>query len=238
MASARLINNVFVSRRTRRIAWSPVSYLQVVLTPLMLVAATVVGAMAGPLEDVVAAAERGDYATVTWLLRPLAENGNATAQTNLGFMYDNARGVPQDLAEAIKWFRLGALQGDAIAQYNLGAMYANGRGVSADYVQAANWYLLSAEQNYPWAQFYLGFFFTNGYGVPKNLIMAHMWFSLAAVSHFDPPVGSLQPLDENVRRGLIRLATGARTKIESAMNSDQIAEAQRRTREWKPRQRP
>ena len=40
-------------------------------------------------------------------------------------MYDNGRGVPQDDAEAVRWYRLAAEQGDAKAQYNLGEMYSN-----------------------------------------------------------------------------------------------------------------
>ncbi len=38
-------------------------------------------------------------------------------------MYDNGQGVPQDYAEAVKWYRLAAEQGYAYAQYNLGVMY-------------------------------------------------------------------------------------------------------------------
>ena len=53
------------------------------------------------------------------------------AQSILGVMYANGRGVPQDYAEAVKWYRLAADQGDAEAQHNLGVMYASGEGVSA-----------------------------------------------------------------------------------------------------------
>ena len=57
--------------------------------------------MAGPLEDGYAALERGDYATAIQMLRPLAEQGDAWAQYNLGFMYRNGHGVPRDYAEAV-----------------------------------------------------------------------------------------------------------------------------------------
>ena len=43
-----------------------------------------------------------------------------------------AEGVPQNYAEALKWYRLAADQGDADAQYNLGVMYANGQGRAAE----------------------------------------------------------------------------------------------------------
>ena len=42
---------------------------------------------AGPIEDGIAAYRGGDYATALRILRPLAEQGNAAAQFNLGSMY-------------------------------------------------------------------------------------------------------------------------------------------------------
>ena len=60
-------------------------------------------------------------------LRVRAEAGDAEAQYNLGFMYHNGGlGVPQDSAEAVRWYRLAADQGDANAQFNLAAMYGSG----------------------------------------------------------------------------------------------------------------
>ena len=66
------------------------------------------------------------------------------------------QGVPQDYAEAVKWYRLAAEQGDAVAQYNLGVMYDNGQGVPQDYAEAVKWYRLAAEQGYAHAQRNLG----------------------------------------------------------------------------------
>ena len=63
--------------------------------------------------------------------RHAAEQGDADAQSTLGFMYENGRGVPQDDAEAVRWYRLAAEQGNSLAQNNLGFMYGNGRGVPA-----------------------------------------------------------------------------------------------------------
>ncbi len=77
-------------------------------------------------------------------LRVLAEQGRYGAQYNLGFMYSNGQGVPQDAAEAVKWYRKAAEQGDADAQNNLGVMYDKGRSVTQNYVQAHMWYNLAA----------------------------------------------------------------------------------------------
>ena len=99
---------------------------------------------AGPFEDGFAAAERGDYATAFKLWRPLADQGDASAQFNLGIMYAQGEGVPQDYVQAHKWYRKAADQGDADAQFNLGIMYAQGEGVPQDYVQAHKWWNLAA----------------------------------------------------------------------------------------------
>ncbi|HHF3780583.1 TPA: tetratricopeptide repeat protein, partial [Haemophilus influenzae] len=76
--------------------------------------------------------EQSDYQTAFKLWLPLAEQGNASVQFNLGLMYSKGQGVKQDDFEAVKWYRKAAEQGHAKAQYNLGNMYANGRGVKQD----------------------------------------------------------------------------------------------------------
>ena len=58
-----------------------------------------------------------------------AEQGDASAQFNLGQMYKDGEGVPKDLAEAAKWWRKAAGQGHADAQFELGYAYKRGRGI-------------------------------------------------------------------------------------------------------------
>ena len=60
-----------------------------------------------------AAAQRGDYSTALREWKPLAEQGNADAQNNLGLMYREGQGVPQDYKTAVKWYQRAAEQGDA-----------------------------------------------------------------------------------------------------------------------------
>jgi TPR repeat protein len=67
--------------------------------------------VARPLEDADAAVKRRDYVTAVRVIRPLAEQCNATAQYNLGVFYDNGLGVPQDQLSAYMWFSLSAAQG-------------------------------------------------------------------------------------------------------------------------------
>ena len=81
------------------------------------------------------------------MFRKVADQGSAGAQFNLGLMYADGQGVPQDYQEAVKWFRKAAEQGDADAQHNLGALYVKGQGVPQDYILAHMWINLSAAQS-------------------------------------------------------------------------------------------
>jgi tetratricopeptide (TPR) repeat protein len=103
-------------------------------------------ALAGPFEDGATAYARGDYPTAMRLWRPLAEQGDAAAQHNLGVMLRDGQGVPQNYTEAVKWFRRAAERGNAIAQSDLGVMYANGQGVTQSFSEAVNWYQKAADQ--------------------------------------------------------------------------------------------
>jgi TPR repeat protein len=111
---------------------------------LALITALAVPAHAGPFEDGLAAYQRDDYATSLRLWRPLAEQGNAQAQSNLGLIYDRGQGVPQDYRQAMKWYRKAADKGVTQAQFNLGVMYANGQGTQRNYVIAHMWFILAA----------------------------------------------------------------------------------------------
>ena len=115
---------------------------------LTLALASALPVAAQTFEEALAAYERGDYDAAYRGFRPLAEQGDAIAQNNLGYMYDNGKGVPQDYAEAVKWYRLAAGQGYAAAQNNLGLMYKDGHGVPQDYVRAHMWLNLAASR-YP-----------------------------------------------------------------------------------------
>ena len=101
------------------------------------------------LAEGAAAYLRGDYATALREWRPLAEQGDALAQSVLGGMYEKGQGVPQDYAEAVRWYRKAANQGNALGQFNLGVMYGKGQGVPQDYVQAHMWSNLAASRFSP-----------------------------------------------------------------------------------------
>ncbi len=169
----------------------------------------------------VAAYKWGAYATAYREWHPLAKQGNAKAQYNLGLMYRKGQGVPKDDAEAVGWWRKAAEQGNAGAQNNLGVMYRNGHGVPQDYAKAVGWYRKAAEQGYATAQHNLGVMYGKGLGVPQDEAQAHMWLNLAA-SRFAP--------GEDRDR-----AVEGRNFVAERMTPAQISEAEKLAREWKPK---
>ena len=110
-------------------------------------------------------------------------------------MYNNGRGVPQDYATALIWYRKAADQGNARAESNLGVMYHSGLGVPRDDAVAAIWYRKAADQDYARAQsdlrkaadrgnaaaqFNLGVVYANGQGVARDDREAARLYKLAA----------------------------------------------------------
>ncbi len=125
------------------------------------------------------AVQRGDYKTAMAEWRPLAEQGDVTAQFNIGLMYHKGQGVLQDFKEAAKWFRKAAEQDDVRAQRSLGSMYSNGQGVQQDYKEAVKWFRKAAEQGDAGSQFMLGWMYEQGKGVPQDYNESVKWLRLA-----------------------------------------------------------
>ena len=133
-------------------------------------------------DSAVAANKRGDYKTAIKHLRPLAEKGLPEAQALLGAMYAQGRGMPQDPAEAIKWFRKGIAQDNHWAQHNLGYMYSQGYGVPQNYFEAAKWFRKAANQGNADSQCNLGAMYLTGSGVPQDFELSYIWLSVAAAN--------------------------------------------------------
>ena len=83
----------------------------------------------------------------------MAEQGDAWPQNSLGNLYYDARRVPQNYQQAVRWFRKAAEQGHTDAQNSLGNLYADGNGVPQDYVKAHAWSNLAAAQDPSMARF-------------------------------------------------------------------------------------
>ena len=183
---------------------------------IMSLALCATAAWAGDVEDGDAALVRKDYVTALSKYKSAAAKNNASAQYNLGVLYDNGQGVVQDYAEAVRWYKLAAAQGYAKAQYDLGLMYQDGQGVAQDYAEAVRWFKLAAAQSDAKAQYNLGFMYATGRGVLQNNVQAHMWFNIAAVKG-----------DKN--------AANSRDITAGKMTVEQIALAQRLAKECQAR---
>ncbi len=148
----------------------------------------------------------------------LARGGDARAQFMMGTIYEQGLGVPKDLAAAAEWYRRAAEGGNASAQYNLGIFYQFGKGVPKNSAEAARLLRLAAERGHGRAQNNLSTFYFTGVGVARDPVEAWKWLTLSA---------------EDLEGSGRQIALDNRAVIERAMTPEQIAEAQRRTAEWR-----
>jgi TPR repeat protein len=147
--------------------------------------------------------------------RKAAGQGYAGSQCNLGSIYFNGLGVDTNYDESVKWYRLSAEQGNTAAQLGLAGIYIQGVGVPKDYAEAFKWLYKAADQGVSDAQNGVGIFYLIGSGVPKDNIEAYKWFNLSAARGNQAAKTQLEALEQQ-------------------MTIDQIDEAQKLTREYKP----
>ncbi len=133
--------------------------------------------------------ERGDYATALKECLPPATAGDPNAQFRLGFMYAHGLGVPQNFAEAIRWYRKAADQGSAVAEHNLAVRYAF--AVPPNFAEALRWYRKAADQGYAHSQSNLGVMYYQGQGVPQDYAEAVRWWRRAADQGVAPALDGL-----------------------------------------------
>lgn len=160
--------------------------------------------------------QHGEYATALSEWQPLAEQGQAIAQYQLGLLYANGKGVEKDDAKARKWYEKSAIQGHTEAQVNFGILLLYARGGQQDYKMAMYYLRLSANNGHDLAQRKLGQMYEHGDGVQQDYVKAYMWYSLGAAKGEEAGV---------------RL----RDALAKKMDPDQISEAQKLAREWKPK---
>lgn len=161
----------------------------------------------------VAALEANDYETAFNEFLVLAEAGNTEAQNKIGMMYQRGIGIPQDPAEALKWYHKAAEDGHIFAQFNLGSMYQKGICITQDYPEAFKWYRMAAEQGVTDAQYNLGIMYFSGDGIPIDVVQAYAWVDIAATRG-----------NERARNSL--------SIIESEMTTDQLEEARKLAKEF------
>lgn len=129
----------------------------------------------------------------------------------------------KDMATAVRIWKEWAAKGDAEAQTLLGAMYWSGEGVPRDHKEAARLYLMAAQQGYARAQNNIGFMLGFGEGVPPHDdVEAYKWIKLAIGRYTAKNEDRL----DQAKKDLATLA--------ARMNPAQIADAERRAKDWKP----
>lgn len=181
---------------------------------LMLLLGLVPPAAAGELEEAVAAAHRGDYTAALERLSPMAEQGDARAQFDIGFMHAYGWSFRRSPTEATAWYRNAAEQGLAIAQHFLGLAYVNGDGVRPDDEEAARWFGRAAAQGFASSQYLLGLMLLDGRGLQQDVVQGYAWIVIAGQ-------GGVRSAGRTVRR--------------LALTEAQRAQAQGVIAHWKPR---
>lgn len=143
-----------------------------------------------------------------------AEEGDAEAQLELATVLADEYASSGDSSlqrSSDKWLRLAAAQGLPEAQFQLGGRFRLGQGVVQDFEQATAWFRQAADQGLATAMYTLGEMIRSGQGTEQNYVDAYVWLNLAAA------------------RGDKR-ATEARDQIVTLLSTDQLNEAQRRSR--------
>ena len=140
----------------------------------------------------------GDHETALQDWRPLADQGHAEAQYELGIMYAKGLGVTEDDAAALRWFRRAADQGNAQTEFFIGWMYVNGEGVAQDHAESLRWYRRAAGRGHAPAQIKLGNMYGFGEGTARDDVLSHMWYSIAAANGSDFGEGARKIVEEQM----------------------------------------
>ena len=142
-------------------------------------------------ETALALARAGDMQGAWDIWKPLADAGDARAQSNIGVLFDKGQVVAEDDIEAVRWFTLSAESGFPSGQFNLGVMYGQGAGVAQNLTTALRWYQAAARQGHPQAQMALVSAYFSGNGATTDAGLAYMWMMIAAESGFETAVNDL-----------------------------------------------
>ena len=136
--------------------------------------------IAGPLEDADSAYRAGNFAIAAERYRPLAAQGEPTAQYRLGVLYEEGKGTTNDSREAIRWYVVASSQGSSDATFRLARLYHDGRGIPKNHGRARRWYGVAAQQGSVKALVNLGAMNAHGQGGRHDYKKALKLFALAA----------------------------------------------------------
>ena len=115
----------------------------------VLTASLATPAAAGDVSDAINAMKAGNYAEAYCVLKPYAEDGDADAQYNIGWMYLNGYGLMMNDKLALEWWQRAADQGHIDATFSIAMLYSLGEGqVETDMDKAVEYYLRAVEDGH------------------------------------------------------------------------------------------
>jgi len=121
-----------------------------------------------------------DYIEALKWYKKAAEQGLASAQHDLGVIFQQGSGVEKDYSIAISWYRLSANQGYLASQDALYTLYRNRIGIPSDDESFYKWILESAKQADVTAQYVLASIYLQGVLKERNIILAYAWAGIAS----------------------------------------------------------
>ena len=159
-----------------------------------------------------------DYTKSVYWFNKAVEQGDASAQSALGMMFEEGKGVEKDYNEAFRLYLLAAKQGETSAQIFLGRLYREGRGTTKDYQQSILWLRSAAIRTLgtdAWVT--LGEMYEAGQGVQSNKVIAYALYKLSAdlYQHDNPAILHEKRLKKLLN--LAEVATGGMLKSDIFM---------------------
>jgi len=133
-------------------------------------------ATADELTDALIRYAMNDYPRAIEMLTPLAERGDAVAQTKLGLIYARGEGVARDDVAAFGWLTRAAEQNQSEAQFELGVMYRDGVGTPANGRLAMHWFERATQRGVPHAFNAIGEMYLGHQDVAQDYAAALSWF--------------------------------------------------------------
>ena len=166
-------------------------------------------------------------------------------------MIGNGLGVPQNYAEAAKWYRRAADLDYAEGQYNLGILYQQGQGVPQDYAGAVRLYRLAISQYFAPAMSNLASMYHKGLGLPQDDVEAVRLYRRAADqgnTQAQNNLGTMYAFGQGVPQDYVQahmwfslsVALGDpfgatnRDRAAGLLTPAQLAESERLVRAWRP----
>lgn len=165
--------------------------------------------------------DKGNFDAAWKELEPLAKKGDGKAAFLVASMYHTGRGVPVSYKDAAEWYRKSADAGDNQGVFMMGVVYEGGIGEVRNIAEAFKWYKKSADRGFYSGMLKVANMYGKGQGTPKDNAQAYLWFAIAE---------SRAPKDSNDRYEIPIV----KDKLSTILTKEQVADAERKAKAWKP----